>query len=238
MKRHLIIYAKRPFARYAKTRLGAAIGYEEAAGVYARLLYALLTGVARADLPDTTLEIAVSNPEDVPYFRCAFPEFVVRPQIGGDLGARMAASFALAYDEGAASVVLSGSDIPGLAAAVIQTAFAVLERRSVPGTTPGVIGPAADGGYYLIGMRAPGAPLFGGIAWSTSNVLAQTQALARSHRVALALLPELADIDIGADYEGWREMLVQSRGPSSGEELFELSIAAAHGLVDAGRDNA
>ncbi len=237
MKRHLIIYAKRPFARYAKTRLGAAIGYEEAAGVYARLLYALLIGVAGADLPDTTLEIAVSDPEDVSYFRCAFPEFLVRSQISGDLGARMAASFALAYDAGAASVVLTGSDIPGLTPALIREAFSALDRGPAPGVTPGVIGPAADGGYYLIGMRAPGAPLFGGIAWSTSRVLEQTEALARSHRVALVPLPELVDVDTGADYEGWREAVMQSLGLSPDDELFELLLAASRRVVDVQQDH-
>ncbi|MCU0521537.1 MAG: TIGR04282 family arsenosugar biosynthesis glycosyltransferase [Anaerolineae bacterium] len=229
MKRHLIIYARRPLARYVKTRLGAEIGDEEAAGVYGRLLYTLLCDVACADLPDTTLEIAVAAPEDVAYFRDAFPEFTVHPQTVGDLGERISASFALAYSEGAASVVLTGSDIPELTAAVIQEAFSALERRCAPGVTPGVIGPAADGGYYLIGMYAPGAPLFRGIAWSTSRVLAQTEALARSHQVALASLPELADVDVGADYKRWRATIERSRAHSSG---------AAFRAADAQRDDA
>jgi uncharacterized protein len=207
MKMHLVVYAKRPLSHHAKTRLGADIGGEQAAGVYARLLYSLLIDIAHAHLGNTILELAVAEPEDAAYFEAAFPEFIVRPQAGGDLGARMAASFARAFEEGAESVVLTGSDIPGLDATVVQWAFAALADSDRPGTMPGVVGPAPDGGYYLIGMRAPGAPLFEGVSWSTAAVLAQTMALARLHRVALTQLPPLADVDVGADYEAWYRTL-------------------------------
>ena len=203
MKQHLIIYAKRPLAHYAKTRLAAEIGGEQAAGVYARLLYTLLVDVACTGLPGTVLELSVAAQDDVAYFECAFPEFLVRPQRDGDLGARMAASFAQAFGEGAESVILAGSDVAGLGAAVLRVAFAALESPSTADTLPGIIGPAADGGYYVIGMRAPGAPLFEGIAWSTSTVLAQTEALARVHQVALKRLQPLTDVDVGADYDAW-----------------------------------
>jgi uncharacterized protein len=207
MKRHLIIYAKRPFERRAKTRLGAAIGYEQAAGVYARLLYTLLVNVACADLPNTALELSVATQADIAYFQNAFPEFVVRSQVVGDLGARMAASFSQAFEAGAQSVVLTGSDIPGLSVALIRQAFAALDTAEASGATPGVIGPAEDGGYYLIGMRAPGAPLFEQITWSTSGVLAQTEAAARRQHIALTHLPPLADMDVGEDYDAWRVTL-------------------------------
>jgi uncharacterized protein len=203
MKQRLIIYAKRPLAHYAKTRLAAEIGGEQAAGVYARLLYTLLIDVACAGLPDTVLELSVASQDDVAYFECAFPEFLIRPQRAGDLGARMAASFAQAFGEGAESVILAGSDVAGLSAAVIREAFAALQTPGTQNEVPGIIGPAADGGYYLIGMRAPGAPLFEGITWSTADVLAQTEALARAHHVAMARLQPLADVDVGADYDAW-----------------------------------
>jgi uncharacterized protein len=207
VKKHLIIYAKRPFGHYAKTRLGAEIGYEQAAGVYARLLYTLLIDIARAPLVCQGLELSVASQADAAYFEAAFPEFVVRTQVTGDLGTRMEASFTHAFEAGAESVVLAGSDVSGLTAAVVKQAFAALETPAVAGTLPGVIGPAMDGGYYLIGMRAPGARLFEGIAWSTSAVLAQTEALAGLHRVTLRQLPPLADVDVGADYAAWREGL-------------------------------
>ncbi len=224
MKRHLIIYAKRPIAHYAKTRLGAEIGHEQAAGIYARLLYSLLLDVIDASFRDTILELAVAAPADRAVFSAAFPELMVRPQVAGGLGARMATSFTEAFEKGADSVVLAGSDVPGLNAALLAEAFGALEDCRFHEAIPGVIGPTVDGGYYLIGMRAPGAPLFDGIAWSTANVLAQTEALARDHRVLLTQLSKLADIDIRADYEAWRRAL-EKACPST--ETTALSLGGS-----------
>ena len=198
MKRHLIVYAKRPLPGYAKTRLGAGIGAEQAAGLYARLLYGYLMDLLRADLGNTRVELSLASPADAHFFSAAFPELVVRPQIAGDLGQRMAASFAQAFTEGAEAVVLTGSDIPGLDSQLVCAAFDALSEA------PAVIGPARDGGYYLIGMRAPGVFLFDGIEWSTERVLAQTEAAARSHGLRLAYLPELEDVDTGEEYDRWR----------------------------------
>jgi rSAM/selenodomain-associated transferase 1 len=198
VKRHLIVYAKRPLPGYAKTRLGVVIGAEQAAGVYARLLYGYLLDLLRADLGKTRVELSLASPADVPFFAAAFPELAVRPQIAGDLGQRMAASFAQAFTEGAEAVVLTGSDIPGLDSQLVCAAFDALTE------SPAVIGPARDGGYYLVGMRAPGVSLFDGIEWSTERVLAQTEALARSRGIRLAYLPELEDVDTEEEYDRWR----------------------------------
>jgi rSAM/selenodomain-associated transferase 1 len=198
LKRHLIVYAKRPLPGYVKTRLGAAVGAEQAAGVYARLLYDYLLDLLRADLADTHIELSVASHVDVPFFTLAFPELTVRPQIEGDLGERMEASFAQAFIAGAEAVVLTGSDVPGLNDQIVRAAFRALE------TTPVVIGPASDGGYYLIGMRAPGAPLFKGIEWSGERVLSQTEALAHAQRLAVAYLPERFDVDTIEDLKHWQ----------------------------------
>ncbi len=200
------MYAKRPLPGYAKTRLGAAIGAEQAAGVYARLLYGYLLDLLHTDLGEARVELSLAAPVDVPFFREAFPEWVVRPQIAGDLGQRMAASFAQAFAEGAGAVVLTGSDVPDLEGRLVCAAFEALSEAAA------VIGPARDGGYYAIGMRAPGAPLFDGIEWSTGRVLAQTEALARSQGLAMAYLPELEDVDAGKEYERWRRTVAD--GPS------------------------
>lgn len=198
---HLIVYAKRPMPGYAKTRLAAGIGAEEAAGVYARLLYGYLHDLCRAEWAETRITLAVSAPADVPFFVAAFPEFDVQPQVAGDLGTRIADSFARAFAAGAKRVVLTGSDIPALDAGLVQRAFSALETAAV------VTGPAVDGGYYLIGQRAPGAALFEGIAWSTSAVLAQTEARARAAGLSIAYLPVLADLDTIEDYRAWYHTL-------------------------------
>jgi uncharacterized protein len=215
VQRHLIVVAKRPLAGYAKTRLGADIGPEHAAGVYARLLYGLLIQIAESNWTDVAVELAVAAHDDVAHFESAFPEFVVRPQTTGDMGTRLAASFSRAYAEGAQSVVLVASDVSGLTARHVRVAFDLLDPSRCPGLLPGVIGPTADGGYYLIGMRAPGAALFEGVAWSTTGVLAQTEELAVAHRVALAQLPQLMDVDVRADYEVWQATLGKGHGAGS-----------------------
>jgi hypothetical protein len=200
-RQRLIVYAKRPLPGYAKTRLGAAIGATPAAGVYTRLLYTYLLDLLRADLAGTCIELSVASPADVPFFADAFPELVVRPQIKGNLGQRMAASFAQAFAAGAESVVLTGSDVPDLGSRIVHAAFHALE------TAPVVIGPASDGGYYLIGMRAPGAPLFEGVEWGSQRVRAQTRALAHARGMAVSYLPEQFDVDLVEDWKRWQQQL-------------------------------
>lgn len=207
VRRHLVVYAKRPLPGYAKSRLGADIGEEQAAGVYARLLYAYLVDLLCADLTETRIELCVASSADVPFFGGAFPELVVCHQVEGDLGQRMQASFERAFAGGAEAVVLTGSDIPGLNSRIVRAAFDALD------TSPVVIGPARDGGYYLIGMRAPGAPLFEGVEWSTDCVLAQTEALASAQGLDIVRMPELHDIDTIEEYMRWRQQaLCLARG--------------------------
>jgi hypothetical protein len=205
VERRLIVYAKRPLPNHAKTRLGAGIGKQQAAGVYARLLYGFLLDLLEADWEDTCIELAVAAPADVLFFAEAFPELLVRSQVAGDLGTRIAASFAQAFAAGVESVVLTGSDAPDLDSRIVRAAFETLESAR------GVIGPATDGGYYLLGMRAPGAHLFDDIAWSTERVLAQTEALARAQGMRLVHLPELDDVDAKEEFAKWRSTLPARR---------------------------
>jgi hypothetical protein len=200
-KEHLIIYAKAPRAGYAKTRLAATLGNVGASGVYARLLYAYLFDLLETYIPGRRIEISVATASDVSFFAAAFPELNIQAQVEGNLGKRMAASFQRAFEQGAESAVLTGSDIPGLDADLVEEAFAALRKK------PAVIGPAEDGGYYLLGMRSPGAPLFDGITWSTEHVLDQTERLAHQQGIAVHYLPTLFDIDDGDDYSRWIRQL-------------------------------
>ena len=195
---YLIVYAKRPLPGYAKTRLGQGIGMEQAASVYARLLYGYLIDLLQANLESTVIELSVASPDDVSFFAAAFPELVVCPQVDGDLGQRMAASICSAFEQGAGSVILTGSDIPSLNSHIVRKAFQELE------TSPIVLGPASDGGYYLIGMRNPNNSLFRGIEWSTDHVLDQTEAMVRAQGLTAVRLPPLRDMDTALEYEHWR----------------------------------
>lgn len=205
-RRRLVIMVRQPRPGTAKTRLASAVGAAQAAGVYARLLYDLLLRVARAGPRSYRVTVAVASKDDVPYFSVAFPEFEVVAQAEGCLGTRLRSAFERSFAAGASEVVVAGSDVAGLDAALVATAFAMLE------SSPLVLGPAADGGYYLVGQQPPGADLFSDVDWGTSRVLEQTLAHAGRVGVPAKLLPELEDIDTIDDLSRWRATLLGRHG--------------------------
>jgi rSAM/selenodomain-associated transferase 1 len=123
------------------------------------------------------------------------PGVEVIAQGGGDLGARMRGAFDDLLGRGARGVVVVGSDLPGLSPAVIRSAVETLRTR--PGCV--VLGPAEDGGYYLIGATVTPDALFTGIEWSTADVLARTEALARHSGLETVRLAPGRDVDSVAD---------------------------------------
>jgi len=123
--------------------------------------------------------------------------FALLPQRGGDLGQRMRSAFEdLLMDRGYASAILVGSDLPLITTAHFTAALASLRAHADV-----VLGPADDGGYYLIGLRAANAGLFDGIAWSTPNVLADTMRAARRAGLEPELIQALYDIDTVEDLQ-------------------------------------
>jgi rSAM/selenodomain-associated transferase 2 len=129
----------------------------------------------------------------------------------------MRSSLAAAFAEGAQRAVLIGSDIPGLKSATVHQAFDALKHHDL------VFGPAADGGYYLIGMTADcfrrGAPCLGpGIVWGSSDVLTRTLGMARDVRLAYRLLEPLADVDRPRDLPAAMQALC------SGKDRSALSV--------------
>jgi rSAM/selenodomain-associated transferase 1 len=129
----------------------------------------------------------------------------VLPQVEGDLGQRMAAFFSAQFQAGAAKVVLVGTDSPTLPLSFIAQAFQQLDRAEL------VLGPATDGGYYLIGCKEPLPPIFKGIAWGTSAVLGETVGRLPDSRWQLALLPPWYDVDTVADWQMLRGHLAALR---------------------------
>jgi rSAM/selenodomain-associated transferase 2/rSAM/selenodomain-associated transferase 1 len=115
-----------------------------------------------------------------------------RPQATGDLGRRMHLAMQCAFDGGARRVVLVGTDIPGLTAAILEQAFAALDEKDL------VIGPSIDGGYWLVGMTRP-ENIFDGITWSRPDVLENTLTLARRKGMTPGLLDPLNDLDTPGD---------------------------------------
>ena len=205
MNKHVIIYARKPEAGKSKTRLGADIGYEQAAGVYARILFAYLGDLLRSEaLRDAHFTLSVADEKSVEFFEAAYPEFRVVKQSPGGLGERMKASFDDAFSLGADAVVLTGSDIPMLDATWIINGFERLREMEV------VFGPADDGGYFLIGMQRPGWDIFQNIPWSTEAVLQQTQTRVAMLGLKSELLLETFDLDTVAEYNRWIKIICNS----------------------------
>lgn len=116
----------------------------------------------------------------------------LRIQQGSDLGQRMEHAFDQTFQQGAERILLIGSDCPDINADIISSALKKLNSHDL------VLGPTADGGYYLIGLRAPGnkkSILFSSISWGTDQVLEQTLTQAKKGGLSYTLLPQLHDID-------------------------------------------
>lgn len=118
-------------------------------------------------------------------------DFLCRPQAGEDIGRKMANAFSRAFSEGFEQVVLIGSDIPDLPPRIIQDAFSALNHEGA------ALGPAVDGGYYLVAFRKSSflAEAFDNISWSTEKVLAQTLEKFKDTGTPVRLLAPWQDID-------------------------------------------
>lgn len=186
---HLVVVTKAPIPGRVKTRLTPPLSAAEAAQVARALLEDTLSRVGR--IPHTRLVVAVEPPEAVPFMRRIAPGAEVVPQAAGDLGARMSAIVADRFARGASAVILIGSDHPILARAEIDQAVSWLQD----GGDHLAIGPAEDGGYYLIGLTRPHPELFSRIPWSGPTVLQETLARARGANLQVLRLSAGRDVD-------------------------------------------
>jgi rSAM/selenodomain-associated transferase 1 len=205
MTQTLITFAREPIAGRTKTRLCPPLDGAMAAGLYACFLCDVLDTMRR--VPDVRRIVAHTPESHQAYFAELAPDFAVWPQRGAELGERMdhaftdfgfeILDFGLEVERSQiqnAHAVIIGSDSPDLPGAYMCEAFARLERGADV-----VLGPAADGGYYLIGLRAPQPRLLREVPMSTPTVLADTLALARALGLRVELLPEWYDVDTGAE---------------------------------------
>jgi uncharacterized protein len=175
-----------------KTRLAAAMGPEEALAAYEVLVQTVLANLA-ALAPVEVHYTPESAADEVRAW--VPPRWLLRAQGSGDLGARMDAAFVKAFAGGAERVVLIGSDCPTVTVQDIEDAWAALTNCDL------VLGPAADGGYWLIALRQAQPALFQGIPWSTGAVLRETMARAERAGLRVGLLRERADIDTEKDWQ-------------------------------------
>jgi uncharacterized protein len=199
-KNALIVFVRKPQKGNVKTRLAATIGEEAALCVYQKLL-AHTAAVAKATAADSFIfyagEIEQGDQWD------AFPCFK-RGQVEADLGGRMKAAFEEIFNESYSDVAIIGSDCPHLTAGHVQEAFEALQSHDV------VIGPASDGGYYLLGMKKVYPALFEKIPWSTAAVYQRTIDIIRGSKLTFFSLPVLTDVDEEKDLPAeWRAEIKQ-----------------------------
>ena len=175
-----------------KSRLFGALDRSMDPALLEALLLDTLDG---AEVRGVSRVVAVDPASACDEVRAIVPADVhVLPQAPGTLGDRMAALMGALFERGADAVALLGSDLPDLQPRLISTAFDVLARE--PDVL--VIGPASDGGYYLIAATAP-PDVFAGVEWGSDRVLAQTLAAAKARNVRVHLLDGMRDVDTPAD---------------------------------------
>ncbi|MGD8883721.1 MAG: TIGR04283 family arsenosugar biosynthesis glycosyltransferase [Desulfobacterales bacterium] len=219
MPERLIVFTRFPEPGKTKTRLIPALGAEGAARLQRQMTEHILAIVTKvSDRPGLTIEVRHEGGNTGLMQEWLGPQYSYRPQGPGDLGRRMARAFEAAFRKSKGTAVIVGSDIPGISANIIQQAFEALQKNDL------VLGPAHDGGYYLIGMKntlpaAISARLFEGIDWGTGEVFSQTLEAARESGLCFIVLESLGDVDRPVDLHNWQEVKKATAKPSSAQKI-------------------
>ena len=189
----LLLFIRFPEPGRVKTRLAARIGTNEAAEVYRNFILDILATLTKCGPP---IRICFSPPErEAALLDWLGTGYAFRTQRGKYVGRRMRIAFEEAFDDGFSSCILVGSDVPDLPLSVLNEAVEALRGSDA------VIGPAQDGGYYLIGFRRGVFPtdVFDGIPWGTSVVLRETKARLEAHGSRIQFVREWRDVDTVED---------------------------------------
>ena len=190
----LIIFLKAPRPGFVKTRLAAALGPDGACAAYVRLVETLLHRLR--DRTDVELRF---TPDDAAaeVRSWARPGWLMEPQGRGDLGGRLICAVEKAFHDRCEAVAIIGADCPEVSNGDVDGALEIVAS----GKADVVLGPAKDGGYWLIALRKPVAGLFTGIAWSTDSVLAETRARAHGLGLTVEEMRTLTDVDTPDDWD-------------------------------------
>ncbi|MBF2076300.1 MAG: TIGR04283 family arsenosugar biosynthesis glycosyltransferase [Synechococcales cyanobacterium C42_A2020_086] len=204
----LILFTRYPLPGRTKTRLIPALGAAGAAALQRQMTEHTLNQV-RSLLAQRIVSVeiwfAAEESASTEAARQQMQDWLgsdwsYQAQPTGDLGLRMADAFQHAFAAGMQQVVIIGTDCPGLDASRLAQAFAALTSHDL------VVGPATDGGYYLIGLRQAVPALFVDIDWGTATVFSQTMAIAERCHLSVAVLDPLTDIDRPDDLSVWQTL--------------------------------
>lgn len=191
----LIVFVKAPRPGAVKTRLAKTIGTAAACAAYRSLVETLLDRLQSL----SAVELRYS-PDDAgcEIERWRRGSWTRRPQGAGNLGQRLMSAFEQAFGAGASRVVIIGSDCPAVMVRDIREAWKSLHTHDV------VLGPASDGGYWLVGSSRPLPQLFEDMAWSTDRVFGETIERIWRGGFTVQVLRELPDVDTERDWRAFR----------------------------------
>jgi rSAM/selenodomain-associated transferase 2/rSAM/selenodomain-associated transferase 1 len=219
MPERLIVFTRFPEPGKTKTRLIPALGAKGAARLQRQMTEHIMATAAKVSTrTGLTIEVCHEGGNTGLMQEWLGPQFSYRPQEPGDLGRRMAHAFEAAFQHSNGAAVIVGSDIPDISSNIIQQAFEGLQKNDL------VLGPAHDGGYYLIGMKntIPAetySRLFDDINWGADKVLSQTLQTARESGLRFILLESLGDVDRPDDLHIWQEVKKFSAKPSPVQKI-------------------
>lgn len=198
------IMAKAPQSGQVKTRLCPPLSYREAAELYRCFL---LDKIAQVNTLQRAAPVVSYSPDDSrPLFEdLTPPHFMLIPQHGDDLGARLLFTFARLFRQGFTQVIVIDSDTPTLPTAYLEQALMLIAER----VNDVVLGPTEDGGYYLIGLRQSHRELFEQMPWSTSQVFPETRRRSEQYGLTVACTEYWYDVDTPEDLSRLRESLDQ-----------------------------
>lgn len=203
MRQAVAMMAKVPRAGDVKTRLCPPLTPEAAAALYCGFVLDSAAKITMLETVQPVISYAPANGEA--FFADAVPDWMRLPQAEGDLGVRMHNCFTQLLAQGYDHVLLTGSDLPTLPLTIFRQAIKLAAAPQIDV----ILGPSEDGGYYLIGLRAPCADLFTCMTWSTPDVLAETVRRAERLGLHIAYLPTWYDIDTPADLSRLQTALTQ-----------------------------
>jgi rSAM/selenodomain-associated transferase 2/rSAM/selenodomain-associated transferase 1 len=239
IQRRLVIFTRYPEPGKTKTRLIPALGAEGAAALQCEMTrYTLRWARELAKTLPVLVEVRFEGGSEDQMRDCFGEDFLYCPQGPGDLGRRMARAFQDAFRTGVRHVVLVDTDCPEITPSLVSDAFDRLVKNDL------VLGPATDGGYYLIGLRSETPILFDAMPWGTGQVFPETMRRAQGLTLATSVLKPLADVDHPEDLAVWHRVQHLAHSATSSSRIsviiptfneaehMEETLASLPGAVD------
>jgi rSAM/selenodomain-associated transferase 1 len=210
----IIVFLRYPYPGAVKTRLIPVLGSEGAAELQRRMTEHTVKTVRRMAVKrNVSIEVCFDGGNEKILRQWLGDDLEYQTQSSGNLGDRMESAFERSFKKGAQRIVIIGTDCPDQTDELMISAFRSLEQKDM------VLGPARDGGYYLIGLSRPIPALFEGIRWGTGEVTGITLKIALDLGFSNTLLPELDDVDRPEDLAVWDRIVGDHNTTTSGTRI-------------------